>query len=173
MRTERMTADEVRKAGKGRAPDRFVPPHRDIEFCMEEPDELTITIPALPPSKNRWDRLPKTKKPLPVPVLAAMRRQAWYDPWHSWFGCQYMAFGGGVKFEGKVEVEICFHFPDERNRDTVQNFAGYPPLMDALVRTGIIHDDGRKWCRLTVNPDPVMDGTRQTVIVIRRTEATR
>ena len=29
-----------------------------------------------------------------------------------------------------------------------------------------IHDDSAKWCRLVVNPDAVIDGTRQTVIRI-------
>lgn len=182
--TTYMTPEQLRAEGKGKADEhRFVPPYdEDVIWDMTwfEDDAtkgvvlavLFITLPCLPPSKNKWDRSPNTK-PMSGKQIQAMRRQAWYDPWHNWFAGRYAMLRrkarAAVTFgKQKVQVEITFHFPDERNRDTVQNYAGYPPLMDALTNkhTGIIHDDGRKWCRLVVNPDAVIDGTRQTVIRI-------
>jgi hypothetical protein len=143
---------------------------------VNKPREITLTIPALPPSKNEYDGAHWSKK---------------YDMQRVW---QSLVFGAAVEagvivtrtgrgpcvptIRGPVVVEIEFHFPDRRRRDTL-NYAAFPPLMDSLTPPnyhgirhnkqglGLIEDDSADVCEVRILP-PIVDGTRQTVIRIAR-----
>jgi hypothetical protein len=137
-----------------------------------------IIIPALPPSKNEYGRRHwATQHKL---------REWWYLLVKEFFSTRRYP----ERLKGPVDIEIEFHFPDNRLRD-VQNLIGFPPLWDVLtpekvnpprrIKTGkraghvtrgtvklglgIIEEDNHKAMRI-IPADPVIDGTRQTVIRI-------
>jgi hypothetical protein len=119
--------------------------------------DITIEIDDLPPSKNVWSRLHWS------------RQRRIFANWY-----ELVAFHPKrrewPKLKGRVTVEVQFHFPDRRVRDT-QNLIGFPPLFDALINKGggigVIEDDRSDKMSLQV-PAPIVDGTRRTVIRIWR-----
>ena len=155
-----MTAAEVRRADKGR----FAPPNHPIAFAYTalppDPPVLVLTYPCLPPSKNEYMRLHWRSQ-----------QERFFTPWEQWcaWEFQYRAEPKSPVFKGAVSVRIQFYFPDNRRKDQM-NYSSFPPLMDVLVRAGIIEDDSHQMCAITVLP-PTVDGTARTVITIRNKEA--
>jgi len=150
-----MTPAQIRKATKPKP--KFVAPvglkvSQIAQF--KEARSTVITIPCLPPSKNEYMRL-----------HWGSQQRRYFKPWEAMMSS---VLAHCVKHVGPVEVEIELHFPDKRERDTL-NYTAFPPLMDSLKRAGLIEDDNSQICRV-VNADPIIDGTRQTVIRIRRVE---
>ena len=149
IKQERMAVEEIRKTS--RKPRPSFKCNGAVEYFYSS-GVLTITIPALPPSKNTY-------------VRAHWRSQQskYFKPWEKMMEGTYIEREG---FREAVEVEIRLHFPDKRSRD-VLNLVCFPPLMDCLKSEGIIPDDNCKVCKIVI-AEPIMDKTSQTVIRIKR-----
>ena len=86
---------------------------------------MTITIPFIPPSLNRFAGRKNDRE------YQAMKKQ--------WTGMVYYACPGLEKPYEKAVVTIAYYFPDRRRRDP-DNYAG-KMIMDGLTAAGIIADD--------------------------------
>ena len=88
---------------------------------------ITITIPDIPPSLNKWSRMHWSK--------AAEIKRKWEADVY------YLAYSQRPKEPFKyAKITITYYFKDKRRRDIVDN---YSPkfLMDGLVKAKILLDD--------------------------------
>ena len=88
---------------------------------------ITITIPDIPPSLNKWSRMHWAK--------AAEIKKRWEA------NIYYTSFNQRPKAPYRyAKVKITYYFKDHRRRDIVDN---YSPkfLMDGLVKAKILEDD--------------------------------
>ena len=153
MRTEHMTADEVRKRDKPAA----FQPHDRISYTWRDDGILVIDLPALPPSKNSWIR-----------KHWRTQQRCYFKPWARWVAepwwytpCAYWRMAH-PQVKGKVKVSVQFFYPDKRRRDG-QNYFGWPPLFDSLVTLGVIDDDSGEVCLLPPIIQLGSPGTRITI----------
>ena len=89
--------------------------------------KITITIPDIPPSLNKWSRMHWAK--------AAEIKKRWEADVY------YSAYSQRPKEPYRyAKVTITYYFKDNRHRDIVDN---YSPkfLMDGLVKAKILEDD--------------------------------
>jgi len=110
----------------------FVPPDARIFFEVAVPEQLKITIPCCPPSKNDYGCREGHDT-----------HKKWFAPWTRWFCDQARrhANAWGLRiFPGKVTIAMTVHYPRNGRRDRL-NVLAFPPLMDALVTSGILTDD--------------------------------
>jgi hypothetical protein len=131
----------------------FIIPGKPIQFTKVDEHTLRISFPCLPPSKNDWIRL-----------HWASQQKRWFKRWSSWFLADYSWFVSGWRCPERVNVRIQLYFPDRHQRDKV-NFICFPPLVDSLKLAKIIPDDNSSVCTVDV-PEPIVNGTRRTVITI-------
>jgi hypothetical protein len=136
----------------------FVPPDARIFFESATPRQLKITIPCCPPSKNDYGKRQGHET-----------HKKWFAPWTRWF-CEHArrhanAYGL-VIFPGKVVINLCVHYPRKGRQDRL-NVLGFPPLMDALVESGILIDDSDDVItRMQLQTGSVIAPRGSTVIVI-------
>jgi len=134
------------KEVKTRKP-RFEPPKTSV-LVKVQPGIVTLVLPCLPPSKNKWLRLHWRSQ-----------QYRYFEPWRRWFLDQTRGYEY-PRFE-RYRVAVSFGIPDRRRRD-IQNLLAFPPLFDSLVEAGIIPDDSRKTVDLVL--DEVYEGQAETII---------
>jgi len=96
---------------------------------------MTIVISDVPPSQNKWNRLnyaPKGRY-----VMKSIKNK-WLKYYHN-YGMLWRATHQG--YARKVVIIFCFNNKIRHDKD---NYAFFKPLLDGLVREGIIKDDNTK-----------------------------
>ena len=139
----------------------FIPPDGRI-FFEATPEQLKITIPCCPPTKNDYGC-----------HEGHHTHKRWFAPWTRWFveQARKAQTGWGLPcFPGKVTISMTVHYPRKRRRDRF-NVLAFPPLMDALKESEIITDDSDDVIMLMqLQTGSVIAPRGSTVIVIREVD---
>jgi crossover junction endodeoxyribonuclease RusA len=110
---------------------------------MTPPRTLQLTVPALPPSGNRWLR----------PRHWAERR-ADMSTWITLMRGLAKAARRAGAWDGqpfaRAQVLVIYHFPDARRRDPDNYTTALKGVLDGLVAAGVLIDDDFAHCTLTV-----------------------
>jgi hypothetical protein len=110
---------------------------------MTPPRTLQLTVPALPPSGNRWLR-----------PRHWTERRATMDTWITLMRNLAQAARQAGAWDGRpfarAQVLVIYHFPDARRRDPDNYTTALKGVLDGLVAAGVLIDDDFAHCTLTV-----------------------
>lgn len=109
---------------------------------------MTIRIPDVPPSQNKWNRLNYIskgryiKKSIKEKWLGSKRKNSKKKGYFHNYGFEWQQNHEG--YARKVSITFCFN---NKIRHDIDNYAFFKPLLDGLVQQGIIKDDNTKAIR--------------------------